>query len=126
LRFLRGPQGTLYGSGSLGGTIRFVQNAPDPSAFDAKVEAGLSKTDHTHALNEDITGVLNLPITETFAIRLNAGWTDDAGFINQPNLYQLDASGVPISSQPLTPANPVGVDSGDCAGEVVQERREHL
>jgi len=110
VEILRGPQGTLYGSGSLGGTIRFVQNAPDPSAFDAKVEAGLSKTDHTHALNEDITGVLNLPITDTFAIRLNAGWTDDAGFINQPNLYQLDASGVPISSQPLTPANPVGVD----------------
>jgi outer membrane receptor protein involved in Fe transport len=110
VEILRGPQGTLYGSGSLGGTIRFVQNAPDPSAFDAKVEAGLSKTDHTHALNEDITGVLNLPITETFAIRLNAGWTDDAGFINQPNLYQLDASGVPLSSQPLTPANPVGVD----------------
>ena len=110
VEILRGPQGTLYGSGSLGGTIRFVQNAPDPSAFDAKVEAGLSKTDHTHALNEDITGVLNLPITETFAIRLNAGWTDDAGFINQPNLYQLDASGVPLSSQPLTPANPVGVN----------------
>ena len=54
--------------------------------------------------------MLNLPITETFAIRLNAGWTDDAGFINQPNLYQLDASGVPLSSQPLTPANPVGVN----------------
>src|ERR1700736_3140832 len=65
VEILRGPQGTLYGSGSLGGTIRFVQNAPDPSAFDAKVEAGLSKTRHTHALNEDITGVLNLPITET-------------------------------------------------------------
>jgi outer membrane receptor protein involved in Fe transport len=110
VEILRGPQGTLYGSGSLGGTIRFVQNAPDPTAFDAKVEAGLSKTDHTHALNEDITGVLNLPITETFAIRLNAGWTDDAGFINQPNLYQLDASGVPLSSQPLTPANPVGIN----------------
>jgi iron complex outermembrane recepter protein len=107
---LRGPQGTLYGSGSLGGTIRFVQNAPDPGAFDATVEAGLSKTDHTHALNEDITGVLNLPVTETFAVRLNAGWTDDAGFINQPNLYVLDSSGVPVSSQPLTPANPVGVD----------------
>ena len=37
---LRGPQGTLYGSGSLGGTIKFVQNAPDPSGFDAKAEVG--------------------------------------------------------------------------------------
>ena len=41
---LRGPQGTLYGSGSLGGTVRFVQNRPDPSAFDAKVEANISGT----------------------------------------------------------------------------------
>src|ERR1700728_1292790 len=43
---LRGPQGTLYGSGSLGGTIKFVLNAPDPTAFDAKGEIGVSKTEH--------------------------------------------------------------------------------
>jgi outer membrane receptor protein involved in Fe transport len=109
VEILRGPQGTLYGSGSLGGTIRFVQNAPDPSGFDARVEGGVSKTAHTHALNEDISGMLNLPLTSTFAVRLNAGWTDDAGFINQPNLYVLDSSGVPVSSQPLTAANPAGV-----------------
>jgi iron complex outermembrane recepter protein len=100
VEILRGPQGTLYGSGSLGGTIRFVQNAPDPQAFDAKVEAGLSSTAHTHALNEDVSGMLNLPLSETLALRLNAGYTDEAGFINQPNLYALNSAGVPIATQP--------------------------
>ena len=100
VEILRGPQGTLYGSGSLGGTIRFVQNAPDPTAFDAKAEAGVSDTAHTHAPNEDVSGMLNLPVTDTFAVRMNAGWTYDAGFVNQPNLYALDSSGVPIAAQP--------------------------
>ncbi len=103
VEILRGPQGTLYGSGSLGGTIRFVQNAPDPSGFDSKGEVGLSKTAHTHALNEDINGMVNLPLSDTFAVRVNASWTDDAGFINQPNLYILNGSGVPVSSDPLHP-----------------------
>jgi iron complex outermembrane receptor protein len=106
---LRGPQGTLYGSGSLGGTIRFVLNAPDPSGFDAKAEAGLSKTAHTHTTNEDLNGMINLPLSDTLALRINAGASDDAGFINQTNLYVLDSSGVPELSQPTTPGNPVGL-----------------
>jgi iron complex outermembrane recepter protein len=100
VEILRGPQGTLYGSGSLGGTIRFVQNAPDPSGFDAKVEAGASKTDHTHAVNDDFSGMLNLPISDTFAVRLNASLSNEAGFINQPNLFVLGAGGVPVPSNP--------------------------
>jgi iron complex outermembrane recepter protein len=107
---LRGPQGTLYGSGSLGGTIRFVLNAPDPSGFDAKGEVGLSKTAHTHTTNEDINGMINLPLSETLALRINAGASDDAGFINQTNLYVVDSSGVPELSQPTTPGNPVGLN----------------
>jgi iron complex outermembrane recepter protein len=97
---LRGPQGTLYGSGSLGGTVRFVQNAPDPKGFDAKGEVTLSKTAHTHADNEDINGMLNLPFSPTFALRLNASMTNDAGFINQPNLFVLNSAGAPVSAQP--------------------------
>lgn len=97
---LRGPQGTLYGSGSLGGTIRFVQNAPDPSAFDARATMGVSDTAHTSEPNEDVSGMLNVPLSDTLAFRLNAGWTYDAGFIDQPNLYRLDTSGLPIPAQP--------------------------
>jgi iron complex outermembrane receptor protein len=100
VEILRGPQGTLYGSGSLGGTIRFVQNAPDPSGFDARAEVGISDTQHTHAPNENVNGMLNLPVNDTFAVRVNAGWSYDAGFINQPNLYVLNAAGAPISADP--------------------------
>jgi outer membrane receptor protein involved in Fe transport len=113
VEILRGPQGTLYGSGSLGGTIRFVLNAPDPSAFDAKAEAGLSDTAHTHAMNEDVHGMLNLPVSNTFAVRLNASWTDDAGFINQPVLYALDSSGAAIAAQPGNLLSPPATYSKD-------------
>ncbi|MBS0579847.1 MAG: TonB-dependent receptor [Proteobacteria bacterium] len=100
VEILRGPQGTLYGSGSLGGTIRYVQNAPDPNAFDAKVEAGVSDTAHTHDLNEDLFGMLNVPLSETFALRLNASYSGEAGFVDQPSLYQLNAAGEPIAAEP--------------------------
>ncbi len=97
---LRGPQGTLYGSGSLGGTIRFVQNRPDPSGFDAKAKVGVSGTAVASEPNEDVSGMFNVPLSDTLALRLNAGWTYAAGFINQPNLYRLDSSGVPVPAQP--------------------------
>jgi iron complex outermembrane recepter protein len=100
VEILRGPQGTLYGSGSLGGTIRYVQNAPDPREFDARVEGGVSSTAHTSSVNYDVNGMLNLPISETLAFRLNAGYTHEAGFINQPNLYALNSAGEPIAAQP--------------------------
>jgi iron complex outermembrane recepter protein len=99
VEILRGPQGTLYGSGSLGGTIRFVQNAPDTTGFDARAELGLSDTRHSHAPNEDVSGMLNLPVSNTFAVRVNASRTYDAGFINQPNLYALDSSGAPKAAE---------------------------
>ena len=100
VEILRGPQGTLYGSGSLGGTIRYVQNAPDPTGFDAKAQVGVSDTAHTSEPNEDVSGMLNLPLGNTLALRMNAAYTYDAGFINQPYLYRLDASGVPLAAQP--------------------------
>lgn len=100
VEILRGPQGTLYGSGSLGGTIRYVQNAPDPRAFDASVETGVSDTAHTHSPNWDVNGMLNLPLSDTLALRLNAGYTEDAGFINQPQLYSIGPGGAPVAAQP--------------------------
>jgi iron complex outermembrane recepter protein len=78
---LRGPQGTLYGSSSMGGTVKVVTNAPDPSAFDASAEETLSGT-AGGGLNHAENGMLNLPLGDTAALRLvvsdayTSGWID--------------------------------------------------
>ena len=100
VEILRGPQGTLYGSGSLGGTIRFVEHAPDLSGFDARMEVTASKTDDTAAPNDDVHLMVNIPVSDTLAIRANASQTYDAGYINQPNLYALNSAGAPTAAQP--------------------------
>ena len=77
-----------------------MQNAPDPSGFDAKAEVGLSDTAHTGEPNEEVHAMLNLPVSGTFAVRMNAGYSYDAGFINQPNLYALNSAGAPLAAEP--------------------------
>jgi len=79
-----------------------VQNAPDLHDFDARAETGVSDTAHTHTVNWDVNGMLNLPIAESLALRLNAGYTEEAGFINQPQLYVLGSTGAPAPRNPAT------------------------
>lgn len=80
---LRGPQGTLYGSGSMGGTIKVVPNAPDPAAFDASAEVKFADTDHggfDHAEN----GMVNLPFWgDKAALRIVASYSYDSGWIDR-------------------------------------------
>jgi iron complex outermembrane recepter protein len=98
---LQGPQGTLYGSGSLGGTVRFIENPPDLDRFDAQLDLDGSKTAHSEGPNYDAQGVLNLPlIAHTLALRLDAGNSYQAGWIDQPLLYRLDATGAPLAVTP--------------------------
>src|ERR1035438_3524213 len=58
---LRGPQGTLYGAGSEGGTIRFVMKPAVVDAYEGKVSTDLSGT-YNGGLNYEGSGVLNVPV----------------------------------------------------------------
>ena len=79
---LRGPQGTLFGEGSLGGTIRIVSNKPDPAHFAGKGDASISHT-RKGSMNYRFTGMLNMPIIDDeLAVRLVGGYIDDGGFID--------------------------------------------
>jgi iron complex outermembrane recepter protein len=80
---LRGPQGTLYGAGSMGGTIRFETNQPDPQSFSGSAESILSDTDSGGGFNHTENAMLNLPLGhDVAALRLVGteqtvdGWID--------------------------------------------------
>jgi iron complex outermembrane receptor protein len=88
---LRGPQGTLYGSGSLSGTIRTIINPPDLTGYHADVVARASDTDHGSGnYNGAIT--FNAPlINDRVALRATAYDDEESGFINN---VRLGTSGV--------------------------------
>ncbi len=78
---LRGPQGTLFGSGSVGGTIRYITNQPNLDETEGSVELDLN-TVTDGDLGGSAKGMINLPLGDAAALRL-VGYTNQyAGFID--------------------------------------------
>ncbi len=113
---LRGPQGTLYGSGSQAGTIRFVPTRPQFGKLGGQVELTASDTQHASEwsnLNRDIKGFINIPLADHLAARIVAGREHDGGFINNVDLFQRQSSGVLGAP---TPSIPHDLTSGPVIG----------
>jgi outer membrane receptor protein involved in Fe transport len=94
---LRGPQATLYGSGSLGGTVRYIMNRPNPEAFEGKVYGELSQTKGSEGYNWNADAMLNVPLSENSALRFSLGRVDDDGVIDYVNAYRTGADGLPLA-----------------------------
>ncbi|WCL53611.1 TonB-dependent receptor [Gimibacter soli] len=79
---LRGPQGTLFGAGSLSGTVRYITKAPEMNSSEAVVEAGANQVDGG-GFGWSLKTAVNLPIAEDkAAIRAVAYHTKMPGFID--------------------------------------------
>ena len=78
---LRGPQGTLFGSGSVGGTIRYITNQPKIGVTEGSVEANLNLVDGDD-IGGHLKGAVNIPMGDTAAIRAVGYYTRYGGFIN--------------------------------------------
>ena len=74
---LAGPQGTLFGASSQAGVVRLITNKPDPSGFYGRVQAGASTMKDGEA-NYNINAMLNIPLSDNFAIR-GVVFTDEKG-----------------------------------------------
>ncbi len=78
---LRGPQGTLFGSGSVGGTIRYITNQPDLDSVEGAVEGNLNLVGGDD-FGGHLKGMINLPLGSGAAVRAVAYHTEYGGFIN--------------------------------------------
>lgn len=80
---LRGPQGTLYGASSMGGTIKFISNQPNLKAVESSFNAEISSTDHG-GMGSNVSAVYNQPITVgESALRLGVQIGQVGGYIDQ-------------------------------------------
>jgi iron complex outermembrane recepter protein len=100
---LRGPQGTLYGRGAMGGTVRYILNKPSTEALSGEVYGKVSHNAESDALSYETTAVLNLPLSETLAARMALGYLEDAGFIDYSNV--LVEPGISNLTRSLSDAN---------------------
>jgi len=98
IEVLRGPQGTLYGASSMGGTIRILTNQPDAENFEGRVDATSSFTDEG-GFNFGFNGMVNLPlIADKLALRVSAVSRFDDGYIDNfnNNSGDIGSSGVAV------------------------------
>jgi len=94
---LRGPQGTLYGSGALGGAVRYMTNKPELGEFSGTVSGTASTTKGSGGVSWSGDVILNVPLGDTLAARFVATRLDYKGLTDYVNLYDLDENGVPIA-----------------------------
>ena len=78
---LPGPQGTLYGAGSLGGVVRVIPRAPSVDAIEGAFSGGGSLTQHGDP-GADVAGMINLPLAGGAALRLVAYGESEGGYID--------------------------------------------
>lgn len=79
---LRGPQGTLFGSGSVGGTIRYITNQPNLQNKEGSFEANLN-TVTDGGVGGSVKGMINVPFGDgKAALRVVGYYTEYAGYID--------------------------------------------
>lgn len=88
VEILLGPQGTLYGAGTLGGAIRYIPTRPQFDAPMMEVRADGYQYAEAAEISTDLGVTFNMPISDTFALRASFDRLADTGFIDYNFLVQ--------------------------------------
>ncbi|HZX71545.1 MAG TPA: TonB-dependent receptor [Rhodanobacter sp.] len=92
IEVLRGPQGTLYGAGALGGVLRFITIPPNTQSIEGRVELG-GNSISGGGNGFSVRGMLNLPlVADKLAVRVNVFDRTDPGFVDDAGLGKKDVN----------------------------------
>ncbi len=123
---LLGPQGTLYGAGTLSGAIRYLPRKPDTEDQYFEIRGDAFSLGEGSGVSSDVGFTVNLPLSDTFAIRASVDRLDNQGFVDYPYVVQQpgvsepdvnlnDAAAVAANFAPIEDANSQEVLSGRVA-----------
>jgi iron complex outermembrane receptor protein len=111
IEVLRGPQGTLYGASSMGGTVRLITNQPNLAKEEAAIKVEGSDTQHGGG-NVRLDAMVNVPlIDDRAALRVVATYKDFSGFIDrQIGVWAPNPAVAPgFPAYPVSPAQPASI-----------------
>ncbi len=84
IEVLRGPQGTLYGASSIGGLLKYVTVDPSTDRVSGSVQGGLSAIHNENEAGYSVRGAVNVPLSDTLAIRASGFTRRDPGYVDDP------------------------------------------
>src|SRR6202167_3492358 len=112
IEILRGPQGTLFGSGAMGGTVRLISTQPNLSQFQSTAQSVLSGTDGG-GFNHKDSLMINLPlIDDTLALRVAGTENYASGWIDR----------IVADPFPIAGGNPAGTVRGDVQNAPIEKQ----
>lgn len=83
---LLGPQGTLYGAGTLGGAIRYIPRRPQFDVSSISYRGDAYQYSEADSLSNALGMTANIPVGTNAALRFSIDRSEDSGFIDQPYL----------------------------------------
>ncbi|MFC4292383.1 TonB-dependent receptor [Sphingorhabdus arenilitoris] len=92
VEFLLGPQGTLYGAGTLGGAIRYIPVKPKLGEIGGELRGDAYTYKSGKGISTDTGMTINIPLGNSIAFRGSVDFTNDRGFIDYP--YIVNTVGV--------------------------------
>jgi iron complex outermembrane receptor protein len=104
---LRGPQGTLYGAGTLAGALRLIPNSPELNTWAGLIEASGGKLAHSDGTPYAVRGLVNIPLGDVLAFRASAKYDYQPGFVNTYGLFVRSNNGLSGIPELANPAEPV-------------------